>query len=330
MSKELTTLPTMTEEEAAILAGMVSPDDAKHPQIPILKINYDPESVHERGCWVVGQTKAKDGSFIDQGRVVKGLIILTKRQRYSMYIQGDPMKSCSSPMYNGFEIVRGGTHNYQCGKTCPFRATDAKPRCKSQFVVFGVAITTTGELVECQSYIQGDTFFPFKDYFDEITSPVRVGKKTFPMPPFRVVTMLGSEKVKNPGATYWIGRFTPGAKMDIIKQGPWLEAKRDDFNKYIERVSGARMTDAASPAASPATPPVAASKPTFAMPEVVDVDDVPWDVAKTATMAGAGTTTKALEPAKTEVPVLATDDDDFDVMAAVNSVLSSVKAGAVA
>jgi len=77
-----------------LLAGMANKNDAggEAKKVPVLKINYDPDSTHPRGAWVVGQKKAQDGSISEQGEVVAGLVILTVQNRWSYYNQADTKK----------------------------------------------------------------------------------------------------------------------------------------------------------------------------------------------------------------------------------------------
>ena len=60
---------TIDETLLAELTGMVKTEEiaAADAGPAVLKINYDEESVHGTGVWVLGQKTDKDGNIIEQG-----------------------------------------------------------------------------------------------------------------------------------------------------------------------------------------------------------------------------------------------------------------------
>ena len=135
----------------ATLGGMARKEDTGggSQQIPVLKMNYDPDSKHPRGAWVVGQRKEQDGNILDEGKVVTGLVILQVKHRWSYFFQGDKRRNCSSKLFNFGEQVRGTTYGHTCGRGCPNRREALTPRCRAQRVLFGLAVTPEGQMIDC-------------------------------------------------------------------------------------------------------------------------------------------------------------------------------------
>ena len=242
---ETTAVATADERLAKVLAGMVRKEDMGDDaaQIPILKINYDVESVHERGKWVVGQTKDADGNITEEGQLVKGLVVLMVKRRYSYYVQTDTAKNCNSIIFSGGEAVFGSKYGHNCKSgDCPYRDKDLNPRCKAQWLVFGMALTEENKLVDCMAYVQGASYMPFDEHRRTITR-LKGHAGYISVPPFAFMTLLGSEKRKNGGTTYFVAEFTRG-QMFKEAQCEMFAAKREEVDAAIvgmnSRVSKAK------------------------------------------------------------------------------------------
>ena len=260
---ETTTAMALNDEQFRALEGMVNKDDGggDAPQIPVLKINYDEDSVYDKGVWVVGQMKDQQGVIVDQGSLVNSLVLLTARHRYSYYVQGDPKAACSSPFFiqkPGAKVV-GHNYGYVCGKSCPFRAEGRIPRCKAQVAFFVSALTVDNKLIDSIVYLSGSGYMPGADYAKLATSQrVRNQKgQTMELPPFAFLTMLGTEKKKNQGTTYWEPRFTVGTMFKNPEQLQLFNTKREAAYEYIDNINAA-ITSKSS-----------ATKPNVPMPSAV-------------------------------------------------------------
>jgi hypothetical protein len=214
-----TELAKMDEAMLSELAGLVERDDAggEIQQIPVLKINYDPDSKFGRGNWVVGQKKDQDGKIVNEGHLVKGAIILMMKYRFSYFVAKDPKSACNSPFYNRGETVRGWNYGYVCGKNCPYRNKD--PKCKNQVVYFALALTEEKQLIPCIAYLGGASWKAAQDYIDDIKD-VKTATGTQQIPLYTYLTLLGSLKEKNAGTTYFVAQFKRGQMftMDKIKR----------------------------------------------------------------------------------------------------------------
>ena len=228
------------------LAGMYNKDDGggKAAQIPMLKINYDPDCIHPRGSWVVGQTKDQDGNLTDHGKLVDSMVVLTVRNRYSYYDVNDSRAGCSSPFFvqkPGVK-VQGSNYKYTCGKSCPYREEGRQPRCKAQIIYFVSAHTTDDKWIECVVYLGGASWMHANKYASHITE-LRArtpNGNTVELPPFAFLTYLATEKKKNQGITYWEARLTRKPEMfndpNIFTHFAGL---RDGAWEYIENVNAA-------------------------------------------------------------------------------------------
>lgn len=302
------------------MAGMVKQKDEGN-KVPILKINYDDESKYEKGAWVVGQEKDNDGNITNEGSLVKGLVILIVMNRYNYYNQTDSSKNCSSTYHEPFAVVRGFKHGYVCGKTCPYRAEDAAPRCKAQKVVFGVAFTEDKKAIDCISYIQGDSYMPFNDYMESMVK-VKTKDGLYKFPPFAFMTALGSEKKKNKGTVYWAGTFTRGSVFNV-GQTEAFSKKADQVLEYLERLKDAPKKTASAAGTMPArsAAEVEDDVPPFDIPDG-DVFDMPM-----AEETGAATHKE--KPMKAEGKEVASHeigdkpDSDYDIEAAIRSAMAT-------
>ena len=304
--EKATELIKVDEETLAELQAMAS-DEEQINRIPILKINYDAESKHERGVWVVGQKKDKEGNITEEGDVVRGIVILEVRNRFNLYNMADASKSCNSSYHPNRTAVNGTKYGFVCGQTCPHRAADAKPRCKAQKVVFGLAITNDNKVVECISYVQGSSYMPLVNHLDFLTKK-KVESGYVKVPTFAYLTVLGSTKAKNAGTVFWVATFSQGDEMfPIPQQKKFFELQKkvcayiDDINAAVLR-SG-KQTDAVAATAAPVSLKSA----------VPDIQDVPFEILDKKTSGLPPVLIKKEEP-------------DFDIESAIRSAVSAKKA----
>lgn len=219
-----------------LLAGMANRDDGGGSVTgpPTLKINYSKRATHPMGEWVVGQKKAQDGSIAEEGELVKGLVILLARNRWSFYNQKDTTQNCNSPFYLRGEIVVGSNYGHICGKSCPRRAEGIDPRCKCQIVLFGKAVTAQGKFIDCISYLGGDSYMPTQSYIESIeTLKVQGGYLEIPL--FSHLTLLGAVEKTNQGTDYYQVKFTKGPMFKDSKQLLEFDNARKEALQYIER-----------------------------------------------------------------------------------------------
>lgn len=322
MTTELATV-TMDAAQLGAYGKMVDQDDKSPDAIPVLKINYDAESCFERGKWIVGQAKDKEGNITAEGELIKGLVILTVKRRYSFYVQTDLSKCCQSSLYSMKvnEVVRGNKYGYQCGAGCPNRNPDAMPRCKNQVIVYGIAFTEGGKAVACQAYIQGVSFFPIANYFKALTRPMINGKQ-YDMPPFWALTLLGTEKKKNGGSTFWEATFKQGPQMTVA-HAEGFEIKRQEVIKHIEAINsmhGVRAGAAIATTMPSGTTTVMPGKAEYTFPVEPEPDDVaPFDMDTVDTSFDFG------KGAKKE----AVSDDSFDIEETLNALLGKRPTAAI-
>jgi len=97
----LTGIESLTAEELAELRGLAKPEHNTQGESgpPVLKINYDEESVFGTGVWVLGQKKGDGDMVTEHGQKVDRIIILTTRLQYSYYNKDNPQESFSTQMY---------------------------------------------------------------------------------------------------------------------------------------------------------------------------------------------------------------------------------------
>ncbi len=236
----MTDLATMDQTTIEMLAGMTREEDAVQtlPQLPMLKINHDEESAHARGTWVVGQKKDKESNITREGSAVKAVVILTAKRRFNRYVQKDLSQNCNSPIFSDYrEPIYGNTNNVECGRTCPHREAGIDDRCKSQHVVFGIAVTVDDQLEPCMMYQQGASWMIFSDYYDELIKFRHpVSGKTMTIPAFGHLTLLSSERRKTGAQTYFVSQFKKGPGFDAEKYTYFL-GERDKADQYIKMVN---------------------------------------------------------------------------------------------
>jgi hypothetical protein len=229
MSEE-TALATLAEADLAALATMAkeASDVGGQQSLPVLKFNYADESAYPKGCWVVGQKYDSDnGVILDEGHQVKALVVLAVKNGYNLYVETDRSKNCYSAIHNQNETVYGANYGYQCGRTCPHREQGVDPRCKAQKVVYGIAITEGGEMIDCVAYMKGTNYMPFVEYIEKAIK-VKNGAKYIEIPTYAFTTLISSEKVKK----YYVGKYQRGTvfNMDQIKK---FKEKREAVEEYI-------------------------------------------------------------------------------------------------
>lgn len=287
----------VTYDEAMLekLAAMANPED-----IPItnmvdqLKINYDEESIHPRGIWVLGQRKNKENVITEQGEVVDNVIFLTVRCRYTYY--HEKTKETVST-----QIFKSGDQPNDKAE-CAAKVAALGGQLKFQYVIFGMACCEGGKLKEFVSYLGGSSFMPVKEYLLVLTTIITATKK-ITAPLYAHMTLLGpTEKKKNGTITYYIPSFQRGAGF-TLEQIEFFAKKRDEASDYCEHMnemaaSYAAKKEEAPPVAPPITQPsmaeyippannfdVGAMK--SANPTKME-DDVPFDLPGTVPSASTG------------------------------------------
>lgn len=226
-------LVTMDQALLATLTVMVKPEDvAGVEQGPaVLKINYDEESVHGTGVWVLGQKKDKDGHITEQGAVINSLIILTTRLQHSYYDEKNPKNSFSSMLFEW-----GGKAPDKAAFDARLTAMGKPDEGRFRVVCFGMAVLPDGKTVECVSYMAGTTYPNFKAHYDAITRQ-KINGQWCDLPPFVCVThLLPPDREKNGSRVYFIGKFEKGPFLQrdmIVLCGE----KREEVYEYIDKLN---------------------------------------------------------------------------------------------
>jgi len=295
------------EATIARLTGMANPSDAPMASGPdVLKINYDEESAHKRGVWVLGQRKDQEGNITDEGEVVTHILILTTRNRYSYYDQ-DTKDSVSSMM---FENGRQPADKAECDRKI---LAYPKAKLKWQTVVLGLAIVG-GAYKEFIYYAGGVSYVAIRDYMKELTVYIRPdGTKTSPVPPFIYVTELTETvKKKNGTISYWVPTFKKGKEVPV-PQLDFLEEKRKAAYEFIEFSNG-RASNAAPAASAPPAHGVG-DMPEYTPPAAAPPADapMPWEAT-----GSAETVVPEAVPAPTEEPAA----EDYDIEAAMLNIVN--------
>lgn len=166
--------------------------------IPVMKIQYDEDAKTERGVFVVGQKKNEKGEIEDEGKVVKGFIILAVRDRYSLFDNKNKQNNCSSIMFlrGDRQEIKGHKHGFFCGPECMYRDKSLTNYCKAQKVAFCIAICEDGSMVECVSYWHGNNYMPLADHVEKQLTRVVVNGKPVETPMFAWVNKYSTRKEK--------------------------------------------------------------------------------------------------------------------------------------
>jgi len=199
-------LVTMDQALLQELTGMVRTEEIAGADAgpAVLKMNYDEESVHGTGVWIVGQ-KSKGGVITDQGVPVNSVIILTTRLQHSYYDEKNPQNSFSSMMFDW-----GGKAPDKAAFDAKLVSIGKPDKGRFRIVCFGLAVLPDGSTVDCVSYISGTSYMGFKTYYDSITRQ-KVNGNWADLPPFVCVTHLPTpDREKNGSRTYYIGKFEKG------------------------------------------------------------------------------------------------------------------------
>ena len=316
------------------LAEKVDKDDAggEVKQLPVMKINYDPDSKHPRGAWLVGQRKDQDGNITEQGQLVKGFVALLVRNRWSYYNQKNVAENCNSHLFLNGEQVRGNRLGNVCGKTCPMREEGRNPRCKAQKVMFGLAVTADGKMADCITYQSGASYMPTAEYIDELKRYKSKGGY-IEIPLYTYITLLGSKKEKNAGTTYFVSQYKKGP---AFQKAQWdhYEGKRTEAIEYIDKLNAmvaAKATAEAAPAEMASVAPAGVS---VTDPDVVDAvatpvtegvegDDIPFEMPtfdESVSEGSADAPTDVPTEASTEVATVG--EPDFDIDNAIKAALA--------
>lgn len=258
-----TALATYDDATLEMLASMASPSDVVAAGPDILKINYDEDSIHPRGVWVLGQRK-KDNVITEEGVRVDKIVILAARYRYSYYHEATG------------EAV--STMVFEAGSQPPDKAVvDAKVailggQLKFQTVLYGVALTEEGGLKDFVSYQGGVAYQPLKALLADLSVYVSP-KGRINSPLFSCVTVLGETRKDKKGTiTFYHPSFKKGGLM-TPEQLKYFAKKRDEVVNYIAQTNemAREKAETSAPVAPPTsgiyTPPPSARPP-------VDVDSL--------------------------------------------------------
>jgi len=208
------------EATLAELSGMVDENEAAAslPQYAKLKINYDADSKHPVGAWVVGQKKDADGNITEEGDIAEAVIVIMTRNRRSYYDRDDNKKSVSSVMWGRLDNPDLSAYYNKL----PDGVKD-----KFQVVVFGLAITKDNKMVDCLATIGGSGYMPWSTHFKALTSVKGIDN---PLPPFSRVTILEPTiKRKERGVTFY---------EPVFKLGQWT--KKEWWPAFIEKQTMAK------------------------------------------------------------------------------------------
>lgn len=288
------------------LSGLVRKEDSggEFDQLPLLKINYDNESEFKVGSWVVGQKKDKDDNITDQGVQAVKMIILSIRRRYSFYNQLDTTKNCSSTIYTDGDTVVGNKYGYNCQSgDCPHRDPKILPRCKAQWVIFGMAITSDAKLIDCMGYIQGSSYMPFSEFKRDKLLKIKLDDGGYQvLPPFAQIVNLGTERQKNGASTY----YTVDFKIDRLLSGAdelnVCLGRRDMFDELIRLLN--------MKAAATTAPVVTVKEATTSAPDFSKMSAKPSDGASDIFDGDNPDVLEAEFSTKTEPEEMGSDPDE--------------------
>ena len=326
-----TALAIYDEEALKRLSGMVNPDDTPMETGPeTLKINYEEDSKYPRGVWVLGQKKDDSGKITNEGSVVSKIIVLTTRCRWSYYDE-ETKTGVSTQIFSG-----GSQPRDKAEFDRKVAALGGDPR--FQTVAIGLALTDDG-LKEFVAYITGTSYKLFRDYLKEITSYKLPGGGSTKVPPFVCVTELGeTEKKKNGAVTYFVPSFKRGTEVPVA-QFDMLNEKREAAYQWVEYVNS-RMAEKAKesegesssssfapPSSTPpsfappsSTPPPVYTPPPPAKPSTGD--KMPWETDTKAAPKAEEKKEAKVEEKAVEPEILDAGGDDFDIEAAMRTIMS--------
>ncbi len=220
-----TAVATYDEKMLAALSMLSTPEESvAGGGVDVLKINYEEESAHPRGVWLLGQRKNKDGVITDEGTVVDKIVILTHQYRYSYYHE-------ATKTYIN-------TMTFAANSQPPDKAeVDAKiaairgAELKFQTVLYGLALLPDGTEKEFICYQGGVAYQPLKAHLKDIKKhPTDRNKE---LPDFSFVTELPETvKDKKGTTTFWRAVFKKGAMIAPEKLAEYVR-KREEAYAYI-------------------------------------------------------------------------------------------------
>lgn len=291
--------------------------------IPVMKIQYDEDAKTERGVFVVGQKKNEKGEIEDEGKVVKGFIILAVRDRYSLFDNKNKQNNCSSIMFlrGDRKEIRGHKHGHVCGGECPWRDKSLTNYCKAQKVVFAIAICEDGSMVECVSYWHGNNYMPLADHVEKQLTRVVVNGKPVETPMFAWVNKYSTRKEKNQGTTFWVASLERAGFVGMDRIQKYAETVKNVVEPMIEdmnrRLFETKDNDAAPAVASAPAPvrPVAAPAPATPSSVLDTMDTPPWNDVP-----------KAVEPEVLPGPTPKASSSDGDWEKEIENMLNGVAA----
>lgn len=214
-------------------------------QAPLFKVSSvpGPSMVDLYGKYVIGQKRGSDGALLDRGTLVDKLVFLQVRSRYSRYIQKDPKGCCTSPVFSWDQVfngrkIRGDNFGYICGNGCPYRHEEPTKKCKTQWVMYALAITPDGEERPCIGYFGGSKYMPFQDYIKNATV-LSVNGSTWNLPLFAFDTKLLPPTAEMNGAVeFFVPVFERGevfAFTDVPRYERYREAA-NELERHIDQI----------------------------------------------------------------------------------------------
>ena len=201
-------------------------------RIPDLRINYNEDSKHPLGKWVLGQKTDQDGNLVDDGFLVQNIAILTMRKRFIYFDQDNMKNNCQSNYFVAYDESRKGSKYGPCDSSCQYRSRDRKSYCRCAIDVFCLAFVGD-KSIECIMRIKGANFMPFEDWVKKAIK-IRTSNGLVEVPPFSFLTHLKeTTKEKNGSVTYYVGNYERG-KMFGLENIEKLAVKRDNALVYID------------------------------------------------------------------------------------------------
>jgi len=264
-----TEVATMDMDFLSELSGAVNAEDVATANGPdVLKINYDEDSKHGRGVWVLGMKKNQEGKIINEGNVVDKIIILTTRYRWS-YFDEKSGESVSTAMFKPGEQPPDKAEADRKVQKYP------EGKLKFQIVVIGMAVVD-GEFKEFISYLGGTAYGAMRDWLKEL-----VVFNNVPIPPFAFVTeLLEVTKKKYSTTTYFVPNFQRGVPITREQASFFIEAREKAY-EFIDFMNERHLTEQGKSTTGDAAKPVSEMPKAGGMSEYKTTgDDVPDSIMK--------------------------------------------------
>jgi hypothetical protein len=284
----------LTPEQKARAKAAIDPKLSGSGGPETLRINYDEDSIHDRGLWVYGQKKDASGVITEEGELVDRIIVCTFRHRHTCYDQDSKQFFFTQMFENGGAAADR--------KEVEAAVAALGKELKYQCVVMGLAVVK-GELKEFIANCPGVAYGAFKDLL--------TARAKDDMPLHYAWTLIGpSEKGKNGSVVFYTPSFSVGP---AINPDHWdlLDKAVSTFNEYVVMTNNRTATNAA--AAPVGATPAAYVAPTTVSetPPPADKDEpMPWETATPV----EGTVTPVAEAGASGL-------DDYDIEAEMKSIM---------